>query len=241
MPPTIPCPSCGKDACSHVLRIPAAPTHAHPLSAKKSNSLVNTLTQCHQCMKSKADGVTLFKCGGCHVDLFCSKECQKKAWPLHKSKCKLNQRTAELNPSNADKLKKLRAFTNKHRPTLSEAGIQALEVGINPENAMNKVLLITLRGRQATRAELSYFAINVEVVPIETFGPKAADMREQLELDKASNEGTEFSGMFFVVLHDIGQMITNIMPVGFIPKAAHRQPMPWKEWLVKHLNEGILN
>ena len=28
------------------------------------------------------------KCSGCFVDLYCSAECQRQAWPSHKSECK---------------------------------------------------------------------------------------------------------------------------------------------------------
>lgn len=40
---------------------------------------------CQQCdATSGKDGQQLKKCGGCGVLLFCSKECQRKAWPSHK-------------------------------------------------------------------------------------------------------------------------------------------------------------
>ena len=28
------------------------------------------------------------KCGGCRVREYCSKECQKKRWPIHKTPCR---------------------------------------------------------------------------------------------------------------------------------------------------------
>ena len=40
--------------------------------------------------------VAAFKCGGCLVTRYCSKDCQKKAWPAHKKYC---HRQIELNAS----------------------------------------------------------------------------------------------------------------------------------------------
>lgn len=45
------------------------------------------ITQCcHSCQKKRPD-VELDLCNRCHTVLYCSRECQKKAWPLHKPVC----------------------------------------------------------------------------------------------------------------------------------------------------------
>ncbi|PIL30605.1 hypothetical protein GSI_07306 [Ganoderma sinense ZZ0214-1] len=40
-------------------------------------------THCHKCFKANSK----LRCTGCHVVVYCSKECQKGAWPEHKSMC----------------------------------------------------------------------------------------------------------------------------------------------------------
>ncbi|KAK6045255.1 MYND finger [Cooperia oncophora] len=39
---------------------------------------------CHACLK---DGADLKKCKGCQIFYYCSAECQKKDWPLHRNEC----------------------------------------------------------------------------------------------------------------------------------------------------------
>ena len=41
----------------------------------------NALTYCHAC---GVQGRKVRKCSGCSVACYCSKECQKSAWPIHK-------------------------------------------------------------------------------------------------------------------------------------------------------------
>ncbi|OJT13478.1 hypothetical protein TRAPUB_9972 [Trametes pubescens] len=42
---------------------------------------------CHKCRQPPRDGSKLRKCGGCTGILYCSKECQKAAWPAHRVFC----------------------------------------------------------------------------------------------------------------------------------------------------------
>ncbi|KAL1947288.1 hypothetical protein VTO73DRAFT_14249 [Trametes versicolor] len=44
---------------------------------------------CHnlKCRRPPQDGSKLRRCGGCATALYCGKECQKSAWPLHKQWC----------------------------------------------------------------------------------------------------------------------------------------------------------
>ncbi|KAJ6485796.1 hypothetical protein C8R45DRAFT_1098555 [Mycena sanguinolenta] len=48
-------------------------------------------TRCETCLKSEMElpcEVTLKQCKDCGLAMYCSKECQRKAWPTHKAFCK---------------------------------------------------------------------------------------------------------------------------------------------------------
>ena len=48
--------------------------------AAKKDQLRDTCSSCHS--------TTKLRCGGCYVEWFCSPECIKKEWPVHKAVCK---------------------------------------------------------------------------------------------------------------------------------------------------------
>lgn len=50
---------------------------------------------CAHCNKEQGVG-TLFKCGGCMMEFYCSKECQRRKWKEHKLMCKQNTNCAGL-------------------------------------------------------------------------------------------------------------------------------------------------
>lgn len=47
-------------------------------------SINHLLSYCHGCLKS---GIDLRKCSGCKFFVYCSADCQKKDWRLHKNEC----------------------------------------------------------------------------------------------------------------------------------------------------------
>ncbi|TFK63416.1 hypothetical protein BDN72DRAFT_322946 [Pluteus cervinus] len=242
--------------------IPPAPAHTSPLSAEKQGSVRQELVSCQYCFRSKAEGLTLSICTGCRIELYCvrqirsfefsfnlvnrtinskSKECQKKAWPMHKPKCQFNQRNRHF--INEDKMKRLRTFTRAHGPAIAEAGTRALEVGIRPENAQESILYLNVRERPATRPELSYYVTKAEVKPFEILGEEAAkEFREQLKriIKHRTDRELDFSGVFFVALHDEEHGLTNISPTAYSDEVTYDEPVPWKEWMMEHMNGGIL-
>jgi len=59
----------------------------------------------------------------------------------------------------------LRAFTSKHRPTIAEAAIRALEVCVDPSRAFRDVVIIFLQSRSGpTRTETKFYATGADVV-----------------------------------------------------------------------------
>ncbi|KZT12829.1 uncharacterized protein LAESUDRAFT_17982 [Laetiporus sulphureus 93-53] len=199
---------------------PAPPADfRHPESDPKE-PLRKESTQCQNCLKSRADGAIMSRCSACRVDLYCSKECQKQAWPVHKARCKLNRRAQTLGDGRTERLKVLRDFTQKHRPTISEAGLRALDLCVDRTRADRDVLIIYLRPRPgATRIETQFYVIDADVMPFESLPKeKHEEMRSQLKY--ASEVNVKHGADVLDQLHP-GQ--------------------PWKELLITRLNEGIVN
>ncbi|KZT56087.1 hypothetical protein CALCODRAFT_497779 [Calocera cornea HHB12733] len=127
---------------------------------------------CRYCGKTKEE-VKLQLCAGCGLHRYCSKDCQKKAWPKHKEMCRQNQRNMAL-PDKQPGLKKLNSFTQKHKPHLHVAGIRALGVMDDPESAKELVLVVMIREREASdpvahKTERAYRCFDAKVLALEDF------------------------------------------------------------------------
>ncbi|EIW60885.1 uncharacterized protein TRAVEDRAFT_36448 [Trametes versicolor FP-101664 SS1] len=59
------------------------------MSSVASTSAPGDLRRCFECNRSPPNGAKLQKCAGCSSStaLYCSKKCQKAAWPTHKILC----------------------------------------------------------------------------------------------------------------------------------------------------------
>ncbi|KAF8175907.1 hypothetical protein K438DRAFT_1847259 [Mycena galopus ATCC 62051] len=202
------------------------------------------LIQCQFCYKSKGSGVTLQKCAGCKIDLYCSKECQKSAWKTHKPKCLLNQRAkSDLPVEHVDTLKMLRGFTSKHRPSIAQASVMALDVFADPARAERDLLMIRLRPRpDSSRLETSFVVTSINIVPIDTF-PTAQELYTQLKQASDDNKRTGMAGAIFVLLMDIESKAANVTAVGFPRKMEGVPPSLgsstcWEDWLTARLDSG---
>lgn len=173
-----------------------------------------------------------------------SRECQKAAWPTHKTKCRLNTRAEQLPAGMLSlvdaKLKALRAFTSKHRPTLCECGIRALELGISLANCEHEFLLVRVRERPGwKKAELSFVVEGTGPARYDWLAPQlAAEMQVVRRQADESNKRTGMAGTFFVVLLDVETGIRNNAPVGFTQDSTYPKPIPYKEMLLDFLNNG---
>ncbi|TFK63418.1 hypothetical protein BDN72DRAFT_902446 [Pluteus cervinus] len=217
--------------------IPPAPTHANPLSVRNAHRWKHS-NECHFCAKPKKQGGTLFRCAGCQDGFYCSKECQRKAWPDHKLRCQIHQRARDANPTILDQYKLLSSFMNKHRYTLTQAGFCALDLRNHPENAQDRALVVLVRQRPAKRAEFTYFVVGAEVIPLNEggFGEDLDEIKMHLTIHKMPPGCL----VFVIVMRSLDSNHSNVVPVGFYPNPVYYEHKDWKEWMMKHLNEGIV-
>ncbi|KAJ7851421.1 hypothetical protein B0H14DRAFT_3866343 [Mycena olivaceomarginata] len=210
--------------------------------SSKKEKIHRELTECQYCYKSKSPKVSLQKCAGCKVDLNCSKECQKSAWKTHKVKCALNQRVYALPDEQIHASKALRDFTSKHRPTINETAIRALNVFEDPSCAERDLLMIKLRPRlYSTRTQTAFCVTAANVVPIDAF-PMAEDMRGQLKRIKEDDKQVGALGALLVVLQVIDtKSMLFLCRFQRVPPPSLPQPeMPWEDMLKIMLNKGLV-
>ncbi|PPQ91624.1 hypothetical protein CVT25_012805 [Psilocybe cyanescens] len=225
-----------------------------PTIASVKEPLRKELTTCQNCGKSRLEeGVTLSKCSGCKIALYCSKDCQRAGWPVHKTTCKLNQRSqtmaaalAAQSPAAAaqgDVFKALRAFCSKHRPSIAEYGIRALDLPLDPTRSLREVVLIKVKSvPNAKRAEMSFMALSAELVPAEALGrAQGEELRSQLKNFEQQQKRMGQLGGIMVLVFDIDTNMSNACPVGFGKDVLTLKPgQPWKEPLLRTLNSGTV-
>ncbi|KAH8101794.1 hypothetical protein BXZ70DRAFT_76725 [Cristinia sonorae] len=217
--------------------IPRAPGRAHPASDPKQQAR-KELTQCQTCYESKADGVTLFKCAGCKFELYCSKACQKKAWPTHKVRCRINQ---SVTSSAGDVSQALHLFSSKHQPTIGQAGMRALQVATDITRCQRDVLVITLRTRPGkTRPETAFFAVKAEIRSIYSFGEQSMMMKQQLDQLDKHNKEMGAAATLLVILSCIDVGVSLVAPVSAWKNALEPEYEDWEEDLKRYMNGGIL-
>jgi hypothetical protein len=87
-----------------------------------------------------------------------------------------------------------------------------------------------------------FYVTSADVVPFETFGSKAEEMRGQLKLANDNNVRSGMTGTVFAVLWHTSSGTMNICPIGFSNdiKDVMYAGMPWKEWMLNQMNEGIV-
>ncbi|XP_071549068.1 histone-lysine N-methyltransferase SMYD3-like isoform X2 [Panulirus ornatus] len=59
---------------------------------------------CDHCLKKNSTHQNLQRCSGCKVECYCSKECQRGSWDIHRFECKNLQRIYPLIPPDTAKL-----------------------------------------------------------------------------------------------------------------------------------------
>ncbi|KAF7796069.1 hypothetical protein EIP86_007240 [Pleurotus ostreatoroseus] len=141
----------------------------------------------------------------------------------------------------------MRMFTSKHRPTLCQAGVQALQL-YDPSKRSNMTelyLVVYLLRRPSQRSECTFFMTGAEVRTFDSLGAaQAAEMKNQLKHAAAArHEG--MVGTFLITFICMNVMIlspkTNTMFMSFSNDSLQLGPLDWKNWMEMRLNEGILS
>ncbi|KAH9939884.1 hypothetical protein B0H21DRAFT_755620 [Amylocystis lapponica] len=204
--------------------------------------------QCQWCGASRATpGVTLHKCAACKIEMYCSSECQRKAWPTHKGVCQTNRYEEHLSPDQSKVAKSLFQFSHKHRSTISEAAILALGLQEDPTRAQRDVLVLSLHPRASTpRLETAFVVLDVQIKSIGDFTPEQQeDLRLHIKLsaEEAARGVGEMIGTAFVMLNVDMRRFGNVAPIGFtqalLDRVPKRRAAYWREWMMTRINEGI--
>ncbi|EPT01197.1 hypothetical protein FOMPIDRAFT_97177 [Fomitopsis schrenkii] len=202
------------------------------------------------------------KCGGCGVDKYCSKQCQKAAWPVHKQICKLNRETHDTlmsRPQDFQRFEALRDFTRKHRANISEATFYSVRLSYLPPLSTDPVatsrdredvLVIELRTRPnalRARPEKRFYVMGVQLETLTSFFPpeKIDEMRLRLRTcreEATSHRGPSSAVLVVMRLSDPDIEAMNVFPVAFWldQSDVEELEMPWKDFLIWRLNEGIV-
>ncbi|CAL1698930.1 unnamed protein product [Somion occarium] len=166
----------------------------------KRKEQVKMHLQCQGCFLDKAGGqssqpVKLFACSGCHHAKYCSPECQRAHWPIHKPLCKSRQQTQHrLEAQNAqmaenlhsaasscstsssskpllptELFEELRAFSKQIRPLLGEMGFCAMDLVNNPDRWKDHFVLVKIARLFPVDAETPawarFVARDIEAIP----------------------------------------------------------------------------
>lgn len=134
-------------------------TLADPVAEEKSKSIYDTCWYCRKVVgKAKVK-----RCANCRMVWYCSKDCQRKAWPTHKPRCMTGSNLWEQlanDPDGDDKAalhKDLTRWVATWRDVISTYAIHALDIANHGRQRINThTILIELESRRnrSTRADM---------------------------------------------------------------------------------------
>ena len=191
-----------------------------------------------------------------------SKQCQKAAWPVHKGICKLNRETHDSllsRPRDFERFEALRDFTCKHRANISEGTFYSVRLNYLPPQSTDPVaaskdredvLVIELRTRPnalRARPEKRFHVMGAQLETITSFFPPEKIDEMRLRLRTCREEATNHRGpstavLVVMSLSDPDMQVNNVFPVAFSldQSDVEELEMPWKDFLIWRLNEGIV-
>ncbi|KAG8843062.1 hypothetical protein FRB96_004379 [Tulasnella sp. 330] len=213
------------------------------------------LTQCQQCWASKSGGARFQKCAKCLTAIYCSKECQRAHWRIHKSQCAIDARNlksptgASAESSGADLMKLMREWTTEHRPTLARGLANAIDLYLDEHAYEKKILFMGLAHQSNAIQAGKKFKVAVaesmsidQLLKMDGINATIAKLPEQLKIMSVEARKAGMLGTGAIVLltrtavHGVG---TLIMPVGLSGpwvKGEDAPPPGWKVDMLEELN-----
>lgn len=137
-----------------------------------------------------------------------------------------------------------------HRPTITAAAQSAINLLESTRNSMRFFLLVILGRRpSATRPEASSYVRGAKVMSFERFGCREDDMRERLKVETAAmqhNSPGKRCGALSAICFCEEMWFTNCIPIGWddelLQEVSERlKGEPWKEWMTKKMNSGLVD
>ncbi|KZV89011.1 hypothetical protein EXIGLDRAFT_772158 [Exidia glandulosa HHB12029] len=210
------------------------------------------MQQCHQCWKRKSEGASLLVCAKCKSALYCSKECQKAAWPGHKDHCKhvasarkeLRDVDVSVNPASnvpapdmptngAELLSTMQAWTTKHRPLLAESLVSALDLRHDPTSHTKKTMVVLVEWRSGDLPTAKRFrmitAALQDMTAVGSQGSDIAATRARLDAEHRRQGGFGVAMMTIVCVTANPSML-NVAPV-YLDKGIHLSFKRNEKWL----------
>ncbi|KAE9388232.1 hypothetical protein BT96DRAFT_927203 [Gymnopus androsaceus JB14] len=102
-------------------------------------------------------------CSNCKTARYCSRECQKQDWELHKSACKLY---TDSNTAQSRLQRHLRLWIARFHVSLTHAIVPALELQKNPTDIENYGMIIHLQPRKHRESGSRFTSQSATIVPM---------------------------------------------------------------------------
>ena len=177
-----------------------------------------------------------------------SQKCQRDAWPSHKAKCNRNRLIDTLRPDSVDVMKRLRAFSSKHGPSLADGGYAAMKIFEHPERAMDSVFAVAMRPRRdSTRPETGFCVYDAGVFKLADlpYPPEErANLKELIVTAGNTYKKHGAAGVFLVMMHNVEGCASNVVPFTYYERGENHLSKEmqenWKPYMLRMMNEGIV-
>ncbi|EMD33919.1 hypothetical protein CERSUDRAFT_117450 [Gelatoporia subvermispora B] len=214
-----------------------------PGPSSSKNLQPTIASQCQHCSKSQTEGVNLLKCAGCGNAVYCSKDCQRAAWPAHKGTCKSRSQSGSTHDAQT---KLLFQYMHENRSALFDAASSALDLHADPERGKHYMFVVFVAPRpQPAPVEKAYTFVRAQVLPI-----VGTVLNSQQERDVQVNLANTTKNLRMVVPNAPAAFLVSMVcpEQGTVGGSYHvtpnvggiRRDLLWEDMLRTELNEGIL-